>query len=97
MPYLTCIGGHGVAGNNAGGAGSRGYWIFRRRNIVVIRFGPVHIRRTSSVKIEWLRWTEVRKVTRSVEDARELIRIIVEEKTSQKHGYTRLAAGVRIA
>jgi hypothetical protein len=96
MPYLTCIGGQGAVGKNVGGAGSRGYWIFRRSKTVIIRFGPVHVRRSSIVKIEWLRWTEVRKLTRSVEDAQKLLNKIVARKTKAEHGYTRLASGVKI-
>lgn len=96
MPYLTCIGGHGAVSLNEAGAGARGYWIFRRGTVVVIRYGPVQTKRSRSVWIEWLRWREVRKRRSSVAAARKLIKQIISEKTSQGHGYTRLAAGVRI-
>jgi hypothetical protein len=97
MAYLTCIGGQGVAGKNSGGAGSRGYWIFRRGQVVVIRYGPVQVRRTKTVRIAWLRrWQEVAKKERSVTAARARINQIVVDKTSSGHGYTRLAPGVKI-
>jgi hypothetical protein len=96
MPYLTCIGGQGVAGANDGGTGARGYWIFRRGAVLVIRYGPVQTRRARNVWIEWLHWREVRKPCRSAEAARKLLQETIHEKTRPGHGYARLATGVRI-
>lgn len=97
MPYLTCIGGHGAVGKNRGGAGSRGYWIFRRGRTVIVRYGAVQVHRSTRVWIEWKgQPREVRHPVGSVAAARERIRKIVDEKTRPGHGYTRLAAGVKI-
>ena len=97
MPYLTCIGGHGVAGNNKGGAGSRGYWVFRRGRTVVVRYGAVTVLRSKRVWIEWMGLPrEVRHRAGSVAGARQMIRQIVDEKTGREHGYTGLATGVKI-
>lgn len=96
MPYLTCIGGHGAVSTNQGGAGSRGYWIFRRGGVVVIRYGPVIVRRSKRVRIVWVHWREVLKPTGSIERAKELLKQTIAAKTTPGHGYTRLAMGVRI-
>jgi len=96
MAHLTCIGGHGVVGANDGGTGARGYWIFRRGALVIIRYGLVRTCRGRNVWIEWLHWREVRKPCRSAEAARQLIRELIREKTRPGHGYTRLGPGVRI-
>src|SRR5690242_12036516 len=96
MPYLTCIVGHGAVGKNIGGAGSRGYWIFRRGKVVVVRYGTVEVRRTNTVRITWVRSRELCKTERSVMAAKARLRQIIAEKTSPGHGYTRLAADVKI-
>ena len=97
MPYLTCIGGHGAAGRNRGGAGSRGYWIFRRGLSVIVRYGPVGVGRSQRVWIEWMgKPREVRHPRRSVTAARALIPQIVDRKSRPGHGYRRLAPGVKI-
>jgi hypothetical protein len=97
MPYLTCIGGHGAVGKNKGGAGSRGYWIFRRGRTVIVRYGAVQVERSTHVSIEWMREPrEIRYPERSVAAARELIRKIVTEKTRLEHGYRQLGVGVKI-
>src|SRR5438046_1425115 len=96
MAYLTCIGGHGVAGRNLCGTGARGYWIFRRDKHVIVRFGAVTIRRRHSVRIEWVRWTEKRYRLQSRSRAADFLSTIVAEKTAPGHGYTKLKSGVRI-
>jgi len=97
MPYLTCIGGHGVAGKTQSGTGSRGYWVFRRARTVIVRFGAVRVHRSRSVRIEWVgEPREVRYAVSSVIAARDLIRQILAEKTRPAHGYTRLKVGRKI-
>ena len=95
MPYLTCIGGHGVVANNNGGTGARGYWIFRRGTNVIIRYGPVQVCRARTVWIEWLHFKELNERCGSTKKAGERLRQIIHEKTRPEHGYRRLEPGCK--
>jgi hypothetical protein len=98
MAYLTCIGVHGATAPNANGFGSRGYWVFRQGRVVVVRYGPVRVRRSRHVAVEWAAaWRERRHLCGSEEAARARLAAILAEKTAPGHGYTRLPRGMRIA
>jgi hypothetical protein len=96
MPYLTCIGGQGVAGKNKSGAGARGYWVYRRGTVVTRRHGPVVISRRGGVSIRWLRYRDQINEFSSIGEARDYVREVVREKTEPAHGYSLLPPGVRI-
>jgi hypothetical protein len=97
MPYLTCIGGHGVLRRNVNEIGSRGYWVFRRGSVVVIRYGPVvQVREGKRTFFRWVRCTEEKKRCGTSDKAKKLLINIVSEKTATSHGYTPLGPGVKI-
>ena len=95
MPYFVCVGSQGVAGQNAGGAGSRGYWIFRRGTEVTIRYGPVtRLIRGRLVRFGWVWRREIEKKLASAREADAFLRRKVAEKLMR--GYTALRSGVKI-
>ena len=97
MAYLTCIGGNGAVALNKYGAGARGYWLFRRENVVVVRYGAIAVERGTGVQFVWLWLREAPpKRERSVEAAKARLRALIAQKTSPAHGYTRLPAGTKI-
>ena len=97
MPYLTCVGPEGANSLNKDKIGSRGYWIFRRGQSVVTRWGPIVVNRHKrSYQVRWVYFKE--KVIRcgSTTRAGTELKRIVAKQLGPSLGYLPLSAGVKI-
>jgi hypothetical protein len=98
MPYLTCIGAHGVnIRQNVGSFGSRGYWILRKRRIVYIRWGPIRSTLSRSYTLRWARpWQELKILCSSEARARKTLADYIAKRMRPSEGYTLLPRGIKI-
>lgn len=98
MPYLTCIGAHGVnIRQNAGGFGSRGYWILRKRRVVHIRWGPIQSTLRRSYTLQWARpWQELKIRCSSEAKAKQVLAKYIAKQMRPSEGYTLLPRGIKI-
>ena len=95
MAYLICIGGEGGNSLNLSGVGSRGYQVFRRKNVVTCRWGGVHV--TTARVFAWNHAPrEKRYVLRSRVAARDFLARTIKAREAPHESYRRLPRGVRI-
>lgn len=97
MPYLVNVGTRGSIKKNKSRVGSRGYHIYRRKNIVVCRWGSISVRYGKKIVFMWTgEPAEKRYRYQSEEDAASNYEKKLKKMQLPHEGYNRLPKGNKI-